>query len=93
MSESKSKKIIEYEDFYIFQCPHCDEFITVHKNELFCKIFRHAVYKDSGKQISPHSSKEICDKLVLEDKVMGCAKPFQVVINGSDMFAEVCDYI
>ncbi len=34
----------------IVLCPHCMEYIEI--LELNCKIFRHGVFKDSGKQIN-----------------------------------------
>jgi hypothetical protein len=67
-------------------CPHCGGEIQI--IELNCKIFRHAVYKD-GKQLDPHASKELCDLVVKENLVYGCAKPFQIV----DGKAVKCDYI
>ena len=80
-------------DFFNFSCPHCLNDITVHKNELNCRIFRHVIYKDSYKQIDPHTSKLVCDDLVLKNKVIGCAKPFEI-INGLDgnLVAVICDY-
>ena len=40
------------EDFYIFNCPNCDDEIIVQKNELNCKIFRHAIYKHNYEQVN-----------------------------------------
>ena len=73
----------------ILTCPHCFDTIIVNEKQLNCRIFRHAVYKKSLRQIPPHSSKEKCDKLVEENKVYGCAKPSKYV-NGK---LEICDYI
>lgn len=87
-----SKLILE-NDFYSFSCPHCLIEIMVHKNDLNCKIFRHAFYKDSFKQIDPHSSKEICDSLLKNNEVIGCAKPFELIpdLHGN-LIAIICDY-
>jgi len=68
-------------------CPYCNgEIIII---ELNCKIFRHAVFKDNGKQLDPHASKELCDRVIEENLVYGCAKPFRIV----DGKVEKCDYI
>lgn len=81
------------DDYYIFKCPYCDIYIQVHKNELNCKIFRHAIYKSNFTQINPHAPKEICDNLVANDLVWGCAKPFMLVANENGFVVEKCDYI
>ena len=39
-------KLKLYNDFYSFVCPHCLNDITVYKNDLNCRIFRHGIYKD-----------------------------------------------
>ena len=76
----------------IFNCPHCDLYILVLKNEINCQIFRHAYFKDTFEQINPHASKEECERLILEEKIIGCGKPFKLsLIN--DLKAEICDYI
>jgi hypothetical protein len=68
-------------------CPHCNGEIII--TELNCGIFRHCLFKDTGKQLNPHSSKEICDLVIKENLVYGCAKPFKIN-NG---IIEKCDYI
>ncbi len=80
--------------YYHFLCPHCQVSIIVYKNELNCRIFRHAILKESYKQVDPHLSKEQCDLLYSNNKVFGCAKPFQIIIDDKMQFiAQVCDYI
>ena len=79
-------------DFYNFDCPNCKSEIIVHKTELNCHIFRHGVLKDTYKQVDPHLCKEECDRLVKEDKVFGCCKPFEVIRNNQGLFAVKCDY-
>lgn len=80
-------------DFYSFLCPHCLNDIMVYKTELNCRIFRHGIYRESYKQIDPHASKLLCDELVMKNKVIGCAKPFEIIndINGN-LVAIICDY-
>ena len=74
---------------YSFQCVWCEMFVQIKKNELGCKIFRHGYYKHSGSQIPPHAPKKLCDKLVEEDKIYGCGKPFR--FDGKTV--EKCEYI
>lgn len=86
--------IIEIDnDYYIFSCPHCEQYIKVHINDTNCCIFRHAVHKNDLSQINPHASKEECEKLLIENKVFGCAKPFRIKKNDNKLYAEICDYI
>ena len=80
-------------DYLIFTCPHCQEPIQIFKNEMNCKIFRHAVYKNNFHNINPHAPKAVCDNLVNNNLVYGCAKPFRLVNNGSELVAEICEYI
>lgn len=86
-------KGIDMIDSIVFPCVHCDGMIQVFKNEFNCCIFRHAIFKDTREQINPHTPKEICDKLIEENKVEGCAKPFRIVIEGAKIYVEKCDYI
>ena len=85
----------------IVQCPHCHEFIWI--DQLNCRIFRHASFKDNvkdnvnvkdknkiGDQIPPHASQSECEAWVKEGLVYGCAKPFQILESGEVV---VCDYI
>jgi hypothetical protein len=80
-------------DFYEFKCPHCQGDIIVHKNEINCCIFRHAILKSNYQQIDPHLPKDKCDALVREDLVYGCAKPFRIRIDNHRFVIEICDYI
>jgi hypothetical protein len=75
-------------------CPHCQGMIIVLPNELNCRIFRHGVYISNGEPIPPHASKEECDRLVSENMIHGCGKPFRVIqqVDGSELAVE-CDYI
>ena len=74
----------------VLTCPHCEGTIVVQRDELNCRIFRHAIYKHDGSQLNPHAPKEVCDQAVAADAVHGCGKPFRV--NADDK-AEPCDYI
>lgn len=82
-------RIIEEKNNFIFPCPHCEQLVIVHRSDIRCTIFRHAVYKNTGQPIPPHTSKEICETLVRDGAVYGCAKPFR--FDGKTV--HVCGYI
>ena len=81
----------------VVECPHCKEPILI--EQLNCCIFRHGVLKNNEKQIEPHASKELCDYYVKNELIIGCGKPFKVILNENsknddDKFiAIICDYI
>lgn len=72
----------------IVACPHCHG--TVEIVELNCRIFRHGVLKASGQQMSPHASREECERLAEQQLIFGCGKPFQIDADNS---VHACDYI
>lgn len=71
-------------DFYV-ECPSCGVMVEI--LALNCAIFRCGVFRDSGQQLPPHASREMCESAV--PKIWGCGKPFRVVNNK----AELCDFI
>ena len=75
----------------ILQCPHCQNPFIMEK--MNCGIFRHGIYKDSGKQMKPHSSEEICNQVIEEDLIYGCGKPFQIVQENDCLVVKKCGYI
>ena len=77
----------------IVTCPHCEQLILI--AAINCRIFRHGVYKASGKQVNPHLPRAGCDRLVAANLIYGCGKPFQLVrAPGSGSWqAEACGYI
>ena len=76
----------------IVECPHCKEPVLIEK--INCAIFRHGQYKNSGKQVGPHSSKEKCEALVKSNAIYGCGKPFQIKKSDEgNLVATECDYI
>ena len=77
-------------DYIVVDCPHCKDSIIIYKNEINCRIFRHAVYKNSGQPVPPHLSKEECDRLFSTNEIYGCCKPFK--LNENDV-PEICGYI
>ena len=48
----------------IIKCPHCDSEILIEEKDINCGIFVHAVMKKSGKQVNPHSSQTLLNKLI-----------------------------
>ena len=80
-------------DYYIRRCPHCNMMVFLAKSEFNCKIYRHGVFKENYKQIDPHLPKEECVRLVRENLVIGCAKPFIVIEQQGNIIVKKCDYI
>jgi hypothetical protein len=79
--------------FYTFPCPHCGLLIAVKCDEINCGIFRHAAYKSDMSQIDPHASKLTCDTLKAQDKVYGCAKPYEMIHDGTSWSVRECGYM
>ena len=133
-----TEKVFDTGDSYVFACPHCGDLTQVLKNQVNCKIFRHAThfvtlpstphtfsreYRENVAEIfdtllfpghvteeiltytgelpkyiptepvNPHLPKSMCDALVAEGKILGCAKPFRLVFTPQGNYAEICDYI
>ena len=75
-------------------CPHCQGHIVVVEKDVKCGIFRHAVYRCSGEPVPPHAPKAVCEQLVADAKVFGCAKPFRLVQVGDGCWRAVkCAYV
>ena len=103
---SEEKAILDKQTgFWIFKCPNCGLYVEVAQNEVNCAIFRHAniVIRDPNgtiilsSQVNPHESKEVCERLIQEGKIVGCGKPFRMseYFEDSEKFYIVknCDYI
>lgn len=76
--------------YLVITCPHCNELTMIDKKQIRCRIFRHAVYKNSNKPVDPHLSRQKCESLVKHKKVFGCCKPFRL---NNENVPEICDYI
>lgn len=76
----------------LLSCPHCQQLIEI--VAINCAIFRCGMYKATGEQLPPHLSRPDCDRVVAENLIYGCGRPFRV-IQGEDQtwMAVVCDYI
>lgn len=81
----------------IAKCPHCNEEILIYSCEINCGIFRHGIFKDSMQQIDPHLPQEYCKRLLEEDKIFGCGKPFKIdkiiIDDHINYKLDICDYI
>ena len=75
----------------IVTCPHCEEYIEI--IQINCAIFRHGIFKNTGQQIDPHASKQLCEKYIQTNAIYGCGKPFKVNIRENILVTEICDYI
>ena len=94
MDEAKEEVEKDIVKDIIVICPHCQDPVVI--EQLNCRIFRHGTYKDSGKQIDPHSPKVLCDSLKNEGKIYGCGKPFfieEVLDPSGNYCVTICDYI
>ena len=75
----------------IVNCPHCSHSIEI--LEINCAIFRHGIFKDSYTQIDPHLCKDECEKLIKNNKIYGCGKPFKLIKENNTYIAVICEYI
>ena len=81
----------------VVECPHCKEPILI--EQLNCCIFRHGIFKKNRSQINPHSPKNQCEHYIKHQLIIGCGKPFKVILNDNSKneddkcIAVVCDYI
>ena len=68
------------ERLIMFTCPYeeCQGTITVAPNQINCGVFRHGVYKTSGRPVGAHLSQDKCLELVKQGKVYGCVQPFRI---------------
>ena len=62
-------------------CPHCGGMIHIPATQINCNVFRHAFFKSTGLQIDPHTPKIECDRLLHEDLIWGCGKPFRLELD------------
>lgn len=76
-------------------CPHCYGTIEIPVDGINCKIFRHGTYKHSGEQIGPHASFEECSRLINQNLIYGCGRPFKLDIDSkskSNFSTKICGY-
>lgn len=86
--------VIEDGNLFRFLCPHCNFDIEVLKNQTKCCIFRCGIYKNNYRQIPPHTNKQECDRLVRENLINGCSRPFRFIYgNDGQNYVEPCGYI
>ena len=82
-------------DNILVKCAQCEGLVIINKKDINCKIFRHGILKSNGEQIDPHLDKEECDRLFKEKLILGCGKPFRLLVDEKkDKYGtEKCDYI
>lgn len=98
---SKPVNLDTQANVFTFECPNCDMFVEVEKNQINCGIFRHAYFfrKDIYgninliAQLNPHTPKSVCDRLLAEGSIIGCGKPFRLTCTGNLYVAQTCNYI
>mgnify|MGYP001617400764 CR=1 FL=1 len=86
---------------YTFTCPHCHMWTEVPIDQVNCHIFRHGFFFQLLpnnnlillQQMDPHASKEVCDTLKNQNKIIGCGRPFKFVRGDNNYRVEICDYI
>jgi hypothetical protein len=67
-------------------CPKCDGTVVI--TRMNCKIFRHAIYKNTGKQVGPHSKNKYIQKLIDNGKIYGCGCQFRIVNDVPEIYNE-----
>jgi hypothetical protein len=72
---------------HLYFCPSCFQAIEI--IETNCGIFRCGVMKDTMRQIDPHLPQSECERLVDDDLIYGCARPFKY----AEGCLVVCDYM
>ena len=82
MNTDNSCNIFEDKEINI-NCPHCNEQIFIMLSEINCNVFRHGIYKETFQQMDPHTPKEDCDYLANNNLIIGCGKPFCILVQKS----------
>ncbi|NDE17926.1 hypothetical protein EBZ80_23675 [bacterium] len=94
---NESPSVIEDGAWLSFACPHCHVWVTVHRPEVNCGIFRHGVFRETGQPVPPHASQPDCEQWHATDQIWGCGKPFRLSRGAGgvdDGFrVDICDYI
>ena len=78
-------------DKNIVICPHCKDPIII--QNINCGIFRHGVFKKTGKQLNPHLFQSTCEYLFNSKMIYGCGKPFKIIKKDDVLNAIECGYI
>ena len=78
-------------DKNIVICPNCKDPIIIQK--INCGIFRHGVFKKTGKQLNPHLFQSTCEYLFNSKMIYGCGKPFKIIKKDDVLNAIECGYI
>lgn len=79
--------------FFNFDCPHCGGNVIVLSEDLNCRIFRHAIYRNNYQQVDPHLPQDKCELLLRQNLIHGCCKPFRIYTEDKKHYVTICDYI
>ena len=71
----------------VYSCPYCQGGITI--EQINCGIFRHGIYRSTGLQMNPHTPQQECERLVQQNVIWGCGRPFR--FDGKTI--QPCDYL
>ena len=79
----------------LVKCAQCEKLVIINKKDIDCKIFIHGILKSNGEQIDPHLNKEEYDRLFKENLILGCGKPFRLLVDEKEdkYGTEKCEYI
>ena len=77
----------------IIECPHCGGTIVTGAKDVNCAVFRHGVLKRSGRQMGPHTKRAECERLVAEDAIVGCGKPYRLAAEKAGGSAGVKTFV
>eukprot|EP00931_Biecheleriopsis_adriatica_P067038 TRINITY_DN41246_c0_g1_i1.p1 TRINITY_DN41246_c0_g1~~TRINITY_DN41246_c0_g1_i1.p1 ORF type:complete len:208 (+),score=27.97 TRINITY_DN41246_c0_g1_i1:47-670(+) len=63
--------------YWLVLCPHegCSQWFRVDASDVNCTIFRHGVYKDTGRMLPPHARQQECEDAISRGALYGCGKP------------------
>ena len=65
----------------LYSCPYCHEMIYIEECDMNCRLFCHALYKNSYQQVNPHISIDEINNLINNNLIIGCGKTFTININ------------
>lgn len=62
--------------YYLGECPHCHSPFAVDKDNVNCREFICAQYKDKFDFVDPHLAQESINSLLNNGEIYGCGKKF-----------------
>ena len=77
------------ESGFIVSCPSCGIYIEI--LTIACGIYRCGIFKETGLQVNPHLPKDQCERIVKQNLIFGCGKPFRITDKNTP--PELCEYL